>query len=51
MNNSCEVSSQRMVYLTNLLTMFKFVLEKLGKCYQSEKASKIAAEEFYIASF
>ena len=25
--NSCEVSSQKLVHLTNLVTIFKFVLE------------------------
>ena len=29
--------------------MFKFVLEKPGKCFESEKMRKIAAEEFYNA--
>ena len=49
MNNSWEVSSEKMVYLANLVTMFKFVLEKPGKCFLSEKTRKIAAEEFYFA--
>ena len=28
MKSSCEMSSQKLVYLTNLVTMFKFNLEK-----------------------
>ena len=47
MKNSCELSSQKLVYLTNLVTMFKFVLEKPGKWLQS-KTRKMAAEEFYF---
>ena len=38
-----------MVFLTNLVTMFKFVLEKPGKRFESEKTRKLAAEELYIA--
>ena len=48
MKNSCEVSSRKLVYLTNLVTMFKFVLEKPGKWLQSVKTRKMAAEEFYF---
>ena len=33
MKNSCEVSPQKLVHLTNLVTMFKFVLEKTGKWF------------------
>ena len=33
MNNSCEVSSQKIVYLTNLITMFNFVFGKPGTCF------------------
>ena len=37
MNNSCEVSSQKLVYLTNLVTMFNFVLEKPDNVYNQKK--------------
>ena len=42
------MSSQKMIYLTNLVTMFQFVLEKPGKCFESEKTRKIDAEEFKL---
>ena len=42
MKNSCKVSSKKLVYLTNSVTMFKFNLEKPG----AEKTRKIAPEEF-----
>ena len=48
MKNSCEVSSQKLIYLTNLVTMFKFVLEKPVKWFYSVKTRKVAAEEFYF---
>ena len=42
MKNSCKVSSKKLVYLTNSVTMFKFNLEKPG----AAKTRKIAPEEF-----
>ena len=33
MNNSCVVSSQKVIYLTNLGAMFKFALRKPRKYF------------------
>ena len=46
MKNSCEVSSQKLIYLTNLVTMFEYILEKPVKWFYSAKTRKVAAEEF-----
>ena len=40
MNNTCEVLSQKLVYLTNLETMLKFILEKPGKFSNQKKREK-----------
>ena len=40
MKNSCEVSSQILVYLTNLVTMFKFVLENQVNGSNQQKQEK-----------
>ena len=47
MKNRCEVLSQKLVYLTNLVTMFKLNLGKPGTWFYWAKTRKMAAEDLF----